>query len=265
MAHKTKIGGTAYEIGSGKVLVGGTGYSIDKGRTKVDGTEYDIAFGTQIGSLEIGASVFLNVGGVRTEFLVVHQGSPGSRYRNADGTWLLMKDIYERTYWGTTDVNDYENSHIHSYLNGDFLGLFDSSVQTTIMQIKVPYWKGDGKNGALSYNANGLTTKLVLLSEREVGFTYDYSTDTKAGDCLSYFSGLTNSGETKRVAYYNGAASTWWTRDVHVGSATQIFVVTSSGARNNGGYATTSYKYGVRPAFVLPKEIAVDSEFNVIA
>jgi hypothetical protein len=257
MAHMTKIGG-------GKVLVGGTGYSIDKGRTLVGGTGYDISFGTQIGSLEIGASVFLNVGGVRTEFLVVHQGSPGSRYRNADGTWLLMKDIYERTYWGSTDINDYENSYIHSYLNGAFLGLFDSSVQTTIMQIKVPYWKGDGQNGALSYNANGLSTKLFLLSEREAGFSYNYSSDTKAGECLSYFSGLTDSAETKRVAYYNGAAMYWWLRDPQVGSKQQFYVWTN-GSRGNSAYATTSYKYGVRPALVLPKTTALDSEFNVIA
>lgn len=45
MAHKTKIGGTAYEINGGKCLVGGTGYSIKKGRTLVGGTGYDISFG----------------------------------------------------------------------------------------------------------------------------------------------------------------------------------------------------------------------------
>lgn len=44
MAHKTLIGGTAYEIGGGKTLVGGTAYSIDKGKTLVGGTAYEIAF-----------------------------------------------------------------------------------------------------------------------------------------------------------------------------------------------------------------------------
>lgn len=44
MAHKTLIGGTAYEISGGKTLVGGTAYSIDKGKTLVGGTAYEIGF-----------------------------------------------------------------------------------------------------------------------------------------------------------------------------------------------------------------------------
>lgn len=45
MAHKTLIGGTAYEITGGKTLVNGTAYSIDKGKTLVGGTAYEIGFG----------------------------------------------------------------------------------------------------------------------------------------------------------------------------------------------------------------------------
>lgn len=45
MAHKTLIGGTAYEIGGGKTLVNGTAYSIDKGKTLVGGTAYEVGFG----------------------------------------------------------------------------------------------------------------------------------------------------------------------------------------------------------------------------
>jgi hypothetical protein len=262
LAHKTKIGGTAYEIGSGKVLVGGTGYSIDKGRTKVDGTGYDIAFGTQIGSLEIGASVFLNVGGNPTEFLVINQGAPSSRYRNADGTWLLMKDIYERRNWGST-TNDYENSGIHAYLNGDFLGLFDSEIQSAIMQVKVPYWKGDSVNGALSYNTNGLQTKIFLLSGYEAGWTKSYSsTYAEEGACVSYFSGTATQDE-KRIAYYNGTAASWWTRSPVVGyAATNNTIHTvhysnggnsSTYPENDGGY----YTCGLRPALVLPKTTVI--------
>ena len=94
MAHMTKIGGTAYEIGSGKVLVGGTGYSIDKGRTKVDGTGYDISFGTPIDSLAVGTSVFLPESGSRVEYIIVNQGIPqnSTSYDDScDGTWLLRK------------------------------------------------------------------------------------------------------------------------------------------------------------------------------
>lgn len=44
MAHKTLVGGTAYEITGGKTLVGGTAYSIAGGKTMVGGTVYDISF-----------------------------------------------------------------------------------------------------------------------------------------------------------------------------------------------------------------------------
>ena len=44
MAHKTLIGGTAYEISGGKTLVNGTAYSIDKGKTLIGGTAYEVGF-----------------------------------------------------------------------------------------------------------------------------------------------------------------------------------------------------------------------------
>lgn len=44
MAHKTLVGGTAYEIGGGKTLVDGTAYSIKNGKTLVGGTAYDVSF-----------------------------------------------------------------------------------------------------------------------------------------------------------------------------------------------------------------------------
>ena len=46
MAHKTLIGGTAYNISSGKSLVSGTTYSIKGGKTLIGGTGYSINFGS---------------------------------------------------------------------------------------------------------------------------------------------------------------------------------------------------------------------------
>lgn len=46
MAHKTLIGGTAYEIKGGRTLIGGTGYDVKSGRTLVGGTGYDVKFFT---------------------------------------------------------------------------------------------------------------------------------------------------------------------------------------------------------------------------
>ena len=48
MAHKTLIGGTAYEIKGGKTLVDGTAYSIKSGKTLVGGTVYEVGFGSDL-------------------------------------------------------------------------------------------------------------------------------------------------------------------------------------------------------------------------
>ena len=36
---------------------------------------------------------------------------------SCDGTWLLMKDCYEAKRWHSSNVNDYANSEINSYLD----------------------------------------------------------------------------------------------------------------------------------------------------
>ena len=44
MAHKTMVGGTAYEVSGGKTLVNGAAYNIKDGKTLVGGTAYEIGF-----------------------------------------------------------------------------------------------------------------------------------------------------------------------------------------------------------------------------
>lgn len=72
----------------------------------------------KLGTKAVGSIVKLNVIGAAKEFIVVHQGKPSSLYdESCDGTWLLMKDIFEATRWHSSDVNNLENSTIHSILN----------------------------------------------------------------------------------------------------------------------------------------------------
>lgn len=48
MAHKTLVGGTAYNITGGKSMVSGTVYNIVKGKTLVNGTAYNINFDLEL-------------------------------------------------------------------------------------------------------------------------------------------------------------------------------------------------------------------------
>lgn len=261
--HKTLIGGTAYEVKSGKCLINGTAYAIQKGRTLINGTGYDIALvsGTPISALPVGSTVKIAVNGTLRDFLVVNQGIPqnSSLYDDScNGTWLLMKDCYEQRQWHSWYSNAYANSDIHSYLNGTFLNLVDSKVQNIIKQVKIPY-KTNGNGDNLS-GSNGLSCKIFLLSGYETG--WDYISYLNDGARLSYFeSGTGTSAVKKRIAYLNGTAVVWWLRSPQPNSGDNVYCIYSDGSELSTMENTTR---GVRPAFVLPSETMVADDGTIV-
>lgn len=213
--------------------------------------------GATAGNLAVGSSVFTNVNGTKTEFIVVHQGKPSSLYDDScNGTWLLMKDIYEKRVWDSGNINKYESSAINSYLNGTFLNLFDSSIQDAIKQVKIPYRKNGGSGGTDQSGANGLSAKIFLLSGYEVGLTTsDNPYFPQDGAKLSHFeSGVGTSAKNKRIANLNGSAADWWLRSPFTNSADRVWYIYSGGGGDTY-YANNSY--GVRPAFILPSETKI--------
>lgn len=217
-----------------------------------------------IGTLAVGSSVYLNVGGVRKEFLVVHQGLPSSLYdASCDGTWLLMKDCYENRQWNSSDSNVYETSTVNTYLNGPFLSLFDSNIQGIIKQVKIPYRKNGGPGGADQSGANGLSVKIFPLSGYEIGWTTDIDPYLPVdGVKLAYFeSGTSTSAQNKRIAYLNGSAVDWWLRSMNGYSATSVRFVDSSGGFSTRGVSTS---LGIHPALILPSTTLVDDSGNVV-
>ena len=201
----------------------------------------------QISSLAVGTTVRLNINNSPKEFIIVHQGKPSSIYdESCNGTWLLMKDCYESRAWHSSNVNNLENSTIHSYLNSTFLNLFDSNIKDAIKQVKIPYRKNGGSGGTNQSGANGLSCKIFLLSGYEVGWT---SSDNQYfppdGAKLSYFeSGTGTSANNKRIANLNGSAAVWWLRSPYTGSTSLVWYVYSNG---NYGSSRTSYSTGIRP------------------
>lgn len=217
-----------------------------------------------IGTLAVGSSVYLNVGGVRKEFLVVHQGLPSSLYdESCNGTWLLMKDCYENRQWNSSDSNVYETSTVNTYLNGPFLSLFDSNIQGIIKQVKIPYRKNGGSGGTDQSGANGLSVKIFPLSGYEIGWTTDIDPYLPVdGVKLAYFeSGTSTSAQNKRIAYLNGSAVDWWLRSMNGYSATSVWFVDSSGGFGTRGVSTS---LGIHPALILPSTTLVDDSGNVV-
>lgn len=219
--------------------------------------------GTQLGSLAVGSSVYFKVNNVRTEWLVVQQGNPDASIYDSscDGTWLLMKNIYENRAWNSSNTNDYANSTIHSYLNSTFPNLLESNIKNAIKQVKLPYRKGSGASTTVTSGSNGLSTKIFLLSATETSFSFS-SMPRGEGAELAYFKGCADdSSDPKRVAYLNGSATRWWLRSPYCNSSNLALQVKVDG-KWLGNNCTLSL--GIRPALILPSTTLVDGEGNVI-
>lgn len=215
-----------------------------------------------LSSKAIGSTIKLKVNGSAKDFIVVHQGKPSSVYDDScSGTWLLMKDIYENRQWHSSNTNDYANSTIHSYLNSTFLNLFESNIKNAIKQVKLPYRKGSGTSTTVTSGSNGLSAKIFLLSATETSFNFSSYMPSGEGAELAYFKGCAdNSSDSKRVAYLNGSATSWWLRSPLCFNFDDALYVYS---RGDWGNYYCSYSYGIRPALILPSTLLVSDDGTV--
>nr|DAF18388.1 MAG TPA: hypothetical protein [Caudoviricetes sp.] len=213
--------------------------------------------GPQLGGLAVGSSVYFKVNNVRTEWLVVQQGNPSTSIYDSscDGTWLLMKNIYENRQWNNANINDYAGSTIHSYLNSTFLRLLEAGVRSAVKQVKIPYRKGRGASTTVTSGSNGLSAKIFLLSATEIGFKAS-SAPIGEGAELAYFD-----SQSKRVAERNGSAASWALRSPYCDGSTSVMFIHSSGRFNSIICYTSN---GIRPCLILPKGTLLDDNNNVI-
>lgn len=214
-----------------------------------------------LSSKAIGSTIKLKVNGSAKDFIVVHQGKPSSVYDDScNGTWLLMKDIYENRAWHSSNTNDYANSTIHSYLNSTFLNLFESNIKNAIKQVKLPYRKGSGTSTTVTSGSNGLSAKIFLLSATETSFSFSYMPSGEGAE-LAYFKGCAdNSSDSKRVAKLNGSATAWWLRSP---SCVNFYGALGVGSNGDWGYSNCSYSGGIRPALILPSTLLVSDDGTV--
>ena len=216
-----------------------------------------------LSSKAVGSIVKIKVNGTLRDFIVVQQGKPSSIYdESCNGTWLLMKDLYESRQWHSSNVNDYANSTIHKWLNNEFLNLIDANIRAQIRQAKIPYRPGSGTSMSVNSGANGLSAKIFLLSNIEVGGQTDWSYMPHDGARLAYFEyGTGTSANNKRLAYLNGSAARWWLRSPVTGSSSSAWYVNSNGSSNSTNRCSNSY--GIRPALILPSSLLVSDDGSV--
>jgi len=211
----------------------------------------------------LGSIVNLNFDGAMREFLVVHQGKPSGLYdESCNGTWVLMKDLYEKHQWQKPSGNSYGDSQVNSYLNSTVFSLFDKNIRDKIREIKIPYRYGKGTKETIYSGENGLSTKIFLLSGREVGFTKEninsYICDD--GEKLDYFIDGGNSAGTeckqKRISTLNGDAQDWYLRSPHLNNSPYIWCVTYGGGCS---MCMSDASIAIRPALVLPFNLLVSN------
>lgn len=215
----------------------------------------------RLGAKAVGSTVKIKVNGTVKDFIIIHQGKPSSVYDDScNGTWLLMKDIYTTYTFGNN--NSYKDSSIHTYLNGTFYNLIDSDIRAAIKQVKIPYLNGTGGgDGSLATGANGLSTKVFLLSGYEVGWTTsDDRNFPKDGIRLAYF-GSGSGGNSKRVAYNGSSADRWWLRSPHTDNYGSVWAVNTEGSYDAGRW--NYHSDGVRPALILPSTLLVSDDGTV--
>lgn len=293
MSQQTMIGGAAYEITEGRTLVDGTEYDIYQGRTLVGATGYDILLGMRLRELPVGDSVFMNVDGVLTEFLIVHQGNPDSSIYDdsCNGTWVLMKGVYGKHHWDN-ESSHYPDSDIHNYLNNEFAYRLDANLRSRIKQVKIPYARqnidgeNDGNWGAndrtsVHLGSEGLSAKIFLLSAPEVNWYNAYVYGCKfffnyEGSCLDYFKGFAPVDIRRNGIPHptrpDATGTPWWLRSKERGAldkvTSQIFVTTSGDSDTSNSATGESSYYGigiwVRPAMILPPELLVKRKTHVI-
>ena len=215
----------------------------------------------RLGAKAVGSIVKIKVNGAAKDFIIVHQGKPSSVYDDScNGTWLLMKDIYTTCTFGNN--NSYKDSSIHTYLNGTFYNLIDSDIRAAIKQVKIPDLNGTGGgDGSLATGANGLSTKVFLLSGYEVGWTTsDDRNFPKDGIRLAYF-GSGSGGNSKRVAYNGSSTAMWWLRSPHTNNYGSVWAVNTEGSYDAGRW--NYHSCDVRPALILPSTLFVSNDGTV--
>lgn len=217
--------------------------------------------GIKAGDLPIGQIVKLMEGGVETEFIVVNQGMPenSSLYdASCNGTWLLRKDCEERRSWGDTNYNIYSTSTINAWLNGEYFNSLGTVEQKAVKQVKIPYVNGTGSGDSVASGANGLNVKVFLVGGYEIGVTTSNNMYFPIdGAKLSYFeSGVEGDAIHKRIAYLNGATTTWWLRSPTTSNSNYVWRIGSNGMYDN---TSTGSELGIRPCLIIPSTSIFDS------
>ena len=248
-------GGSRKKVESLRTIAGGAARVADKAYTLTGGTaRLWYQRGTPLGNLAMGSTVKIAVDGKDYDWLVVHNGLPGSMYdASCNGTWLLMEDIYTKMQFNSSTKNLFVSSPILQYLNTTFHDAIDANVRKLIKVATIPYM---AQNNSTTASSGGLRACVFLLSMTEVGFVGGAANYMPIeGAKLRYFNGH------GREAYFNGTAAEWWSRTPFGIYDTDVWCID----KNGGNIRELCFSsFGVRPCMILPQDVLVDDTGHII-
>jgi len=225
-----------------------------------------------LGNMDIGEGLYIDVNGTPTMFIKIHNGVPSADYVGFEGSVTVMawRTLPPRQMH-STDVNDYANSDLHAWLNNastGFLSTLDTAVRDLIHEVRIPFRPGSDASTNVSTGASGLQCRVFLLSAREVGFANglpgisggnaDHLPNNE-GVRFEYFLDGNQIGPQRhrRVALDQlDMVARWWLRTPRVLDGTVSFTVLTSGSV--GSYQVSS-AWSVRPTFTLPSTAIIQN------
>lgn len=196
-----------------------------------------------ISILAPGSIVKIIENGTPVNFLVLCHDYPES-----GRTLLLRKDLYNQQPWNTSGVNTYSGSSVDTWLSNTYLNMLAENVRTQIAPVSIEYTPGGGNN-----TVSNLSRQVFLLSYTEVCFSGSPRANVE-GEAIPYL----NSNET-RLALLGGVGTRWMLRTPTTDGTTLAWGVHSDGSFNSG-YNEVTLAVGVRPAFTVPSNTAVDTD-----
>lgn len=185
-----------------------------------------------LSTLPAGTLLSISENGMPNQFILLEHG-----YSDSGRTLLIRKSIYDLRIWGNKGA--YSSSAIDTWLNGEYLNLFNAGIRDQISEVNVICDSG---------NCN---RKVFLLSRTELGVP----NDPIEGSSISYFT-----DGASRIATYNGEAADWWTRSYFTGYG--VWQVTETGSPYTYSTNPGAEPHGSRPAFTLPATAQVNATQN---
>lgn len=195
-----------------------------------------------LGQVAEGQLVKLNESGKPVEFYVAKQNYE-SGLNGAGLVLLVRKDVYQNGQWNSENINNYAESTILNWSNNTYRLKLDpwvySSTGIVSTSIRVT-----------NSNKTVENRKVIVfqLSLAELGLGHvDANSE---GSILPIYG-------TLKIANYQGAPTSQWTRTPTKNNNTNAFSVSSSGSPNIGNCTAS---FGYRPCFCLKSNVYVSDD-----